>query len=101
MSLTDMCNKITLAVDKNKLSIGVFVDLSKALDNLDHRILLLKLEFYGIRGMSLEWFKSYFSGRKHYVVLHSVSSRQHDITYGVPQGSILGPLLFILYNLHQ
>jgi len=60
--------RISLAVEKKEFSIGVFVDLSKAFDTLDHRILLSKLEFCGIRGVALEWFKSYLSEAKHYVV---------------------------------
>ena len=97
MSLIDIYDKISMAADKSEFSIGIFIDLSKAFDTLNHNILLQKLEHYGIRGISLDWFKSYLSNRKQCVILNGVTSSLKSITHGVPQGSILGPLLFILY----
>jgi len=61
MVLIDMCDKITSAIDKNEYSVGIFIDLSKAFDTLDHIILLKKLEHYDIRATILEWLKSYLS----------------------------------------
>ena len=76
---------------------GIFIDLRKAFDTVNHEILLTKLEHYGIRGNMLHWFKSYLSNRKQYVSVNGKSSLPLDISYGVPQGSVLSPLLFLLY----
>ena len=81
----------------NKEHVTVFMDLSKAFDTLDHQILLKKLYCYGIRGTALLWFESYLSNRKQYVVYNNISSNFLYSKCGVPQGSILGPLLFLLY----
>ena len=74
-----------------------FLDLQKAFDTVDHQILLEKLNHYVIRGDSNDWFKSYLSNRNQYVFLNGFASGLNTINYGVPQGSVLGPLLFLLY----
>ena len=74
----------------------LFLDLKKAFDTVDHNLLLTKLEYMGDRGQSLEWFKSYLSNRYQAVFIHGVLSEHQQIKCGVPQGSILGPLLFLI-----
>jgi len=97
MALLEMHNKITDSIDKKRYTVGIFIDLSKAFDSLDHSILLAKLEHYGIRGVSLCWFRNYLFNRKQYVCVDNCSSTVSDVDCDIPQGSILGPLLFILY----
>ena len=93
----DFLKTIDRAFEESEYAIGVFCDLSKAFDTLDHQILLTKLDHYGIRGKWHSWLASYLSNRKQYVDISGVCSSQKDITVGVPQGSILGPLLFLVY----
>jgi len=90
-------NEITKSVSNNNHVLGIFIDLSKAFDTLDHSILLRKLENYGIRGQALTLMKSYLTSRLQCVSFHDTTSEVLEVKYGVPQGSILGPLLFLLY----
>ena len=76
---------------------GVFVDPKKAFDKADHNNLLEKLDYYGIRGVAKDWFYSYLDNRKQYVTLNGSNSSIKTILTGVPQGSVLGPLLFLIY----
>ena len=97
LALLELVDKVSNALAKKEHIISVFMDLSKAFDTLDHAILISKLEHYGIRGIALKWFKSYINNRLQFTCINSVCSRTLPLKYGVPQGSILGPLLFLIY----
>ena len=88
---------IQIQLDDGKYSAGVFVDLKKAFDTVDHNILLKKLHCYGVRGIANEWLASYLKNRKQFVSIGGHISSTQVIQTGVPQGSVLGPLLFLLY----
>ena len=97
MALVTLVDKVTEALDTGQCIIGVFLDFSKAFDTVDHDILLRKLTFYGIQDIMLKWFKDYLSNRVQYVTYNGMKLMREKIKYGVPQGSILGPLLFLMY----
>ena len=89
MALPKLVNDITEELDKGNCSIGIFIDLSKAFDTVDHKLLLRKMEHYGIRGNALLWVTSFLSYRTQYISLNHTNSETLSVTCGVPQGSIL------------
>ena len=97
-ALTEVIDHIYKSLDEGNYVFGIYIDLKKAFDTVQHQILLYKLQHYGIRGIALEWFDSYLSKRKQFVVTNGIQSDILESSdYGVPQGSVLGPILFLLF----
>ena len=96
-------DKIQKAIDDRDFSCGIFLDFSKAFDTVDHAILIKKLECYGIRGNAKNWFTSYLSNHQQTVTVNNITSSPATISCGIPQGSVLGLVLFLLYinDFHQ
>ena len=96
-ALLDIINKIQSNMDNKLFSCGIFIDLKKAFDTVDHDILLCKLKYYGIRGVVNDWFSSYLKNRSQTTLVGNCISDKEETLCGVPQGSVLGPLLFLIY----
>ena len=84
-ALIQLYDKISNALDNKRVTLGLFIDLSKAFDTVNHEVLLDKLEHHGVRGIALQWFKCYLSCRKQFVQYNGYNSSSLDITCGVPQ----------------
>ena len=97
-ALNEVMNYIYKSVDKVNYVFGIYINLKKAFDTVQHQILLYKLQHYGICGLTFQWFQSYASKRKQFVVINNVQSDISELCeYGLPQGSVLGPILFLLF----
>ena len=96
-ALISLTETIKSSLDKNRFSCGIFIEIQMAFDTVNHGILLKTLEHYGIHGTALSWFQSYLSDERQFVSVNGHSSSLSNISCGVPQGSVLGPLLFLIY----
>lgn len=97
LAVMELVENISTATDKKQYAVGVSVDLQKTFDSINHSLLLHKLERCGLRGVPLNWIRSYLNNRFHFVKFNKTVSHLRKVTCGVPQGSVLGPQLFILY----
>ncbi len=97
-AVSELVENVIKGFDNKETTLAIFLHLSKAFDTIDHDILLKKLKFYGVRGQALDWFTSYLLDRQQYVSIDGHDSNKSHIKCGVPQGSVLGPLLFIIYT---
>ena len=96
-SILTLLESIQKALDDGQFACGIFIDLEKAFDTVSHDILLEKLNHYGIRGIANDWFRSYLSDRTQFISINGFNSDYKTVKYGVPQGSVLGPLLFLIF----
>ena len=96
-ALISITEEIKRALDNDEFSCGVFLGFQKAFDTINHKILLTKLEYHGIRGLGSDWFKSFLANRLQQTSIQEKTSSQLKITYGVPQDSVLGSFLFLIY----
>ena len=96
-AVTKFATDVSLSLENKQSTLAVYLDLLKAFDTIDHSILLRKLLYYGVRDQALNWFRTYLLNRKQFVNHREFNSSIKTIECGVPQGFVLGPLLFIIY----
>ena len=96
-AMVNLVDQLIANMDDKLISSLLMIDLSKAFDTINHELLITKLSIYGVSPSSLKWFKAYLTSRRQYVRIDNVDSNSQIIRHGVPQGSILGPLLFIIF----
>uniref|UniRef100_A0A671WE94 Reverse transcriptase domain-containing protein n=1 Tax=Sparus aurata TaxID=8175 RepID=A0A671WE94_SPAAU len=97
LALVDLVEKISNAIDNKQYAVGVFLDLTKAFDTVNHELLLQKLYRYGMRGVAFSWLQTYLKNRSQYVHINGTDSQLLTVTCGLPQGAVLGPFLFLMY----
>ena len=97
-AILDLIGNITESLDNKQMTLAVFLNMSKAFDTIEHPLLLQKLENYTIRGLTLQWFESYLSQRKLLVEIDNTQSELFNVEYGTVQGSVLGPIFYILFT---
>ena len=96
-AILTLLESIQKALDDRQFTCSIFIDLEKAFDTVSHDILLEKLNHYDIRGIANDWFRSYLSDRTQFISINGFNSDYKTVKYGVPQGSVLGPLLFLIF----
>ena len=96
-TLISMSKNIKKTIDNGHFGCGIFIDLKKAFDTVNHSVLLKKLDHYGVRGIPIQWFYSYLAKSQQYVSVNGCTPDKLVITHGVLQGSKLGPLLFLIF----
>jgi hypothetical protein len=96
LAILEMSDNLKTSIDNKLITCGIFLDFSKAFDTVNQNILLNKLNKYGVRGVVLDWFKSFLQNRLQYVKMGNIESEPLNVVCGIPQGSTLGPLLFLL-----